>query len=131
MTSYDVNIIHCALKDRSIAATIHKIMVTCRSRLAEPKFISFNQAKNLVQMITVIDIVLQDLWKHERFVLHTVIEGVHKHEPIKRIAYVADNDRIISGSASSKTSVVIIDRKGNKKPYVFKLTKVTFTLMLC
>lgn len=55
---------------------------------------------------------------------HTVIEGVHKAEPIKRICYIPDNDLIISGSASSKTSVIIIDRKGNKKPYYFKLAKV-------
>lgn len=69
--------------------------------------------------------LLQDLWKHERFVQHTVIEGVHKGEPIKKIQYIAHNDLIITGSASPKTSVVIIDRAQNKKPYVFKLAKVS------
>lgn len=53
-----------------------------------------------------------------------MIEGVHKGEPIKRIQYIPHNDLIITGSASPRTSVVINDRKGNRKPYVFKLLKV-------
>ena len=68
---------------------------------------------------------LQDLWKHERFVQHTVIESVHKNESIKKLQYISHNDLIITGSASPKTSVVIIDRKGSKKPYTFKLAKVS------
>ncbi|KAF6023693.1 hypothetical protein EB796_017999 [Bugula neritina] len=68
-------------------------------------------------------IYMQDLLKHSRFVQHTVVDGIHKGEPIKRIKYVSHNDLIITGSASPKTSVVIIDRAGNKKPYVFKLAK--------
>ena len=68
--------------------------------------------------------ITQDLWKHERFVHLTTIEGVHRLEPIKRICYVAGNDRIITGSASPKSSVMIIDRKGNKKRYEFRLSKV-------
>ena len=66
----------------------------------------------------------QDLIRHERFVQHSVIEGVHKGEPIKRIQYIPHNDLIITGSASPRTSVVINDRKGNRKPYLFKLLKV-------
>lgn len=66
----------------------------------------------------------KDLWKHERFVHLRSIEGIHKMEPIKRIHYIAGNDRIITGSASPKSSVMIIDRKGNKKQYEFRLTKV-------
>ena len=66
----------------------------------------------------------QDLIRHERFVQHSVIEGVHKGEPIKRIQYIPHNDLIITGSASPRTSVVINDRKGNRKPYLFILLKV-------
>jgi len=72
---------------------------------------------------------LKDLLKHSRFVQHTVVDGIHKGEPIKRIKYVSHNDLIITGSASPKTSVVIIDRAGNKKPYVFKLAKVSLHLL--
>jgi len=72
---------------------------------------------------------LKDLLKHSRFVQHTVVDGIHKGEPIKRIKYVSHNDLIITGSASPKTSVVIIDRAGNKKPYVFKLAKVSYIVI--
>jgi len=73
----------------------------------------------------IIVVFVQDIADHKRYVEHKVIEGVHRNEPIKRIHFIADNDLIITGSASPKTSVVIIDRKGYKKPYTFKLTKVS------
>ena len=72
----------------------------------------------------VLSIPLQDLWKHERFVQHTVIAAIDKGEPIKKLQYIPHNDLIITGSASPKASVVITDRKENRKPYIFKLAKV-------
>lgn len=67
-------------------------------------------------------IYMQDMQRHEKCVHHRVVAGVHT-EMIRQICYEPSNGLVLSCSGSSRTSLVIVDIKGYKKAYVFKLHK--------
>ena len=60
---------------------------------------------------------------HKIFVTYETIESVHD-ESLNRITYVEESDVIITSSLSPNASLVMMDMKRKKKPYIFKVNKV-------
>ena len=52
------------------------------------------------------------------------IGSIHD-EALNRVMYVPESDVIITSSLSPTTSVVMMDMKKKKKPYIFKVSKVS------
>ncbi|XP_062507876.1 WD repeat-containing protein on Y chromosome-like [Corticium candelabrum] len=69
-----------------------------------------------------IQIYMQDLGQHSRYVQYTVIPGVHT-DWVRQLRYMPESNSILSCSGSPINSMSIRDIERKKKLYVFKLRK--------
>ncbi|XP_076809582.1 cilia- and flagella-associated protein 337-like isoform X1 [Clavelina lepadiformis] len=67
-------------------------------------------------------IYFNELKEHRKYVTYEHLGNIHD-DVVRRIMYVPQSDVIISSSMSPTTSVVLMDMKRKKKPYIFKVNK--------